>query len=62
MSFKFVVGQAVDYTPPGEWAGHFLVVRQMPEEPPAVERNYHIKSDREGFQRNVLEHDLSASR
>ena len=61
MSFKFGVGQAVDYKPPGERAGHFMVVRQMPEEPPAVERNYHIKSDQEGFQRSVLEHDLRAS-
>ena len=33
MSFKFFVGQAVEYTPAGEKAaGLYKVVRQMPEE------------------------------
>ena len=33
MSFKFFVGQAVEYTPVGEkTAGLYKIVRQMPEE------------------------------
>ena len=35
MSFKFFVGQAVEYTPVGEkTAGLYKIVRQMPEEEP----------------------------
>jgi hypothetical protein len=59
MSFKFAVGQAVEYKPTGGKIGLFKVVRQMPEEFRAIDRVYRIKSDSEGFERNVLECDLS---
>ena len=61
MGFKFTVGQPVEYKPAGENVGLFTVVRQMPEEFRAVDRKYRIKSEHEGFERNVLECDLSAS-
>jgi hypothetical protein len=61
MSFKFAVGQAVEYKPTGGKIGLFRVVRQMPEEFRAVDRVYRIKNDSEGFERNVLECDLSES-
>ena len=59
MSFKFAVGQAVEYKPPGGKVGLFKVVRRMPEEFRAIDRVYRVKSDSEGFERNVLECDLS---
>ena len=59
MSFKFAVGQAVEYKPTGGKVGVFRFVRQMPEEFRAVDRVYRIKSDFEGFERNVLECDLN---
>ena len=59
MSFKFSVGQAVEYKPTGGHLALFTVVRQMPEEFQAVDRKYRIKSAHEGFERNVLECDLS---
>ena len=59
MSFKFNVGQLVEYKPAGGAIGLYSVVRQMPEEFRAFDRKYRIKSTREGFERNVLECDLS---
>jgi hypothetical protein len=59
MSFKFTIGQAVEYKPAGGKTGLFKVVRQMPEEFRAIDRAYRIKNDSEGFERNVLECDLS---
>ena len=61
MGFKFIVGQPVEYKPAGGSVGLFTVVRQMPEEFRAVDRKYRIKSKNEGFERSVLECDLSAS-
>jgi hypothetical protein len=61
MKFKFDVGQAVEYKPVGGGVGLFKVVRQMPDEHTAVDRKYHIKSEREGFERNVMECDLSSA-
>ena len=53
MSFKFFVGQAVEYTPVGEkTAGLYKVVRQMPEED-AAELKYRIKSETEAWARIV---------
>ena len=61
MSFKFLVGQAVEYTPLGEKkAGLYKVVRQMPLEEQAFDLRYRIKSDTEAYERNVLECQLSA--
>jgi hypothetical protein len=61
MSYKFAVGQSVEYKPAGGKTGLFRVVRHMPEEIQAIDRKYRIKSDGEGFERNVLECDLSSS-
>jgi len=61
MSFRFSIGQAVEYKPAGGKVGLFTVVRQMPEEFRAIDRVYRIKSASEDFERNVLECDLSAS-
>jgi len=61
MSFKFAVGQAVEYTPVGEKkAGLYKVTRQMPEEQHAADLKYRIKSDAEVYERNVLECHLSS--
>ena len=61
MTFKYQVGQSVEYKPIGRGAELFSVVRQMPDEHNAVDRRYRIKSERESFERNVMECDLSAS-
>ena len=47
MSFKYVVGEAVEYRPMGSKAGRSTVTRCMPEE--------------DSFERTVLECDLSAT-
>jgi hypothetical protein len=61
MSFKFLVGQAVEYTPLGEKkAGLYRVMRQMPREEQAFDLRYRIKSEAEAYERNVLECQLSA--
>ena len=58
MSFKFFVGQAVEYTPIGEkTAGLYKIMRQMPEEE-ATELKYRIKSETEAYERNVPESQL----
>ena len=60
MSFKFYVGQAVEYTPVGEKTpGIYKIVRQMPEEQQAFDLKYRIKSEAESYERNVLECQLS---
>ena len=61
MAYKFSVGQTVEYKPIGAKVGYFKVVRQMPEEPQAIDRKCRIKSDQESFERNVLECDLTPS-
>jgi hypothetical protein len=61
MSFKFSVGQAVEYTPIGEKvAGFYRIKRQMPREEQALELKYCIKSEAEAYERNVLECQLSS--
>jgi hypothetical protein len=61
MSFKFLVGQAVEYTPIGEKKpGRFKVVRQMPKEDQAIDVYYRIKSETENHERNVAEGQLSS--
>lgn len=61
MSHKFGVGQAVEYKPTGCEVGLFTVIRQMPEEHNAFDHKYRIKSEYEGFERNVFECDLTAT-
>jgi len=59
MTFKFDMGQNVEYKPVGGKVGLFQVIRQMPEEFQAFDRKYRIKGSDEGFERSVLECDLS---
>ncbi len=60
MSFKFLVGQAVEYTPIGEKnPGLFKIVRQMPQEDQAIDLYYRIKSEAENHERNVAECHLN---
>jgi hypothetical protein len=61
MSFKFLVGQAVEYTPMGEKAaGLYKITRRMPTEERAIDLKYCIKSETEAYSRNVLECQLSS--
>ena len=61
MSFKFFVGQAVEYWPPGQKAaGLYTIIRQMPIEENAFDLKYLIKSKTEMYERNVFECELSA--
>ena len=60
MSHRFAVGETVDYRPTGGKLSAFRVVRQMPTEHLAVDLRYRIKSERETFERNVMECDLSS--
>jgi hypothetical protein len=61
MSFKFAVGQAVEYTPMGaKTAGLYKIIRRMPMEERAIDLRYRIKSETEPHERNVLECQLSA--
>ena len=61
MSFKFLVGQAVEYTHIGEKvAGFYKIMRQMPVEEQAIDLKYCIKSEAEAYERNVLECQLSS--
>ena len=60
MSFKFLVGQNVEYTPIGEkTAGLYKIMRQMPEEQ-QTELKYRIKSETEAYERNVPESQLTS--
>ena len=61
MSFKFFVGQTVEYRPIGEkTAGLYKIVRQMPEDEQASDLRYLIQSAAEAYARNVPECDLSS--
>lgn len=55
MSFKFAVGQVVEYTPAGDKPALYKVVRRMPVEPFASDLRYLIKAENDGVERNVLE-------
>jgi hypothetical protein len=59
MSFKFAVGETVEYRPLGLKPALFQVIRHMPEEDGAAARKYRIKSAKEGYERSVFEFDLS---
>jgi hypothetical protein len=61
MSFKFSVGQAVEYWPAGQkTAVLYTVIRQMPTEENAFDLKYLIKSKAEMYERIVHECELSA--
>jgi hypothetical protein len=60
MSSKFLVGQAVEYTPIGERAaGLYKIIRRMPNEDQATDLQYCIKSEAEAHERVVPEGMLS---
>ncbi len=59
MTFKYPVGQLVEYTPPSEMPGLYRVTRQMPVEDNHVDLAYLITPERQGFNRVVLECNLS---
>ena len=61
MAHRFKVGQLVEYRPIGAKLSRFKIVRSLPEEFPATDWKYRIKSDQEGFERTVFEFDLSPS-
>lgn len=60
MSFKFAVGQHVEYAPIGtrSRSGLFTVTQHMPREDNADPR-YRIKSELEPFSRDVFEYSLN---
>jgi hypothetical protein len=61
MSSKFLVGQAVEYTPIGErTAGLYKIIRQMPAEHQATDVRYLVKSGAEAYERVVPENMLSS--
>ncbi len=51
----------MEYKPIGAKVGLYKVLRHLPEEFPEMDWKYRIKSDQEGFERSVLECDLSPS-
>ena len=61
MAHRFRIGQLVEYKPVGAKVRLFKIVRQLPEEFPAADWKYRIKNEQEGFERTVLECDLSPS-
>src|ERR1044072_1320340 len=61
MAHRFRIGDLVSFRAVGQKLGLYKVVRQMPEEFPAVDWKYRIKSDQEDFERTVLECELSPS-
>lgn len=56
---KFPIGQAVEYKPMSGKVNLYTVVRQMPCEASQIDFRYRIKNDNEGFERNVMECDLT---
>ena len=61
MTFKYPLGQLVEFTPPSEMPALYRVTRQMPVEDNHIDLAYLIKPERPGgFNRVVLECNLSA--
>jgi hypothetical protein len=59
MSFKYQVGDTVEYKSVGGKVGLFTIVRWRPVEDGAGDRKYHIKSEQESFERCVPECELA---
>ena len=51
----------MEYKPTGAKVSQFKIVRHLPEEFPATDWKYRVRSDQEGFERTVLECELSPS-
>ena len=61
MSFKFLVGQNVEYTPIGDKSpGLYKIIRQMPEEQQAAKSQYLTKSETKSYEHNVPESMLTS--
>jgi hypothetical protein len=60
MSFKFAVGQDVEYSPVGSKGAAclFTVTQHMPHEDSSSHYRYRIKNSTEPFSREVFEYDL----
>jgi hypothetical protein len=61
VAHKFRIGELVSFKAIGQKLGLYKIIRHMPEEFQAIDWKYRIKSDQEGFERTVLECDLSPS-
>jgi len=61
MSFKFAVGQTVEYKSVSGQPSLCTIVKRMPEEHGQHSFRYRIKIEQEKFERNVFEYDLTAS-
>jgi hypothetical protein len=59
MPFKYKAGQIVEYTPSGDRPALYRVVRRMPVEDNQIDIAYLIKPELGGFERVVLECNLS---
>jgi hypothetical protein len=59
MTFKYPVGQLVEFAPPSEMPALYRIARQMPVEDGRIDLAYLIKPERQGFSRVVLECNLS---
>jgi hypothetical protein len=59
MTFKYLVGQLVEFSPPSEMPALYRIARQMPVEDGRIDLAYLIKPERQGFSRVVLECNLS---
>lgn len=59
MTFKFAVGQLVEFAPPNEMPALYRIARQMPVEDAHIDLAYLIKPERQGSSRVVLECNLS---
>ena len=62
MAHRFKVGELVKYKPIGAKVSLYKILRHLPEEFPATDWKYRIKSAQEGFERTVLECALSVDR
>ena len=60
MSFKFAVGQTVEYNSGSSHPSLCTVVKLMPEEGGQLSFRYRIKVEQEKFERTVYEYDLTA--
>ena len=61
MAHRFKVGELVKYKPIGAKVSLYKILRHLPEEFPATDWKYRIKSAQEGFERTVLECALGPS-
>jgi hypothetical protein len=61
MSFKFAVGQTVEYKPANSLVSVCTIVKQIPKEDGQLDFRYRIKNQQGSLVRTVFEYDLTAS-